>query len=400
MVDQEVCVFDAWARRDTDVPTSLSGAWDAAIIGGGFFGCRLALELKRQGYDRVLVLEREADILTRASFANQARVHRGYHYPRNFLTALRSRVNFPRFEEEYRDCLDTAFEHYYAVSRISSLSGISAARFHTFCDRIGAPLEPAPSDVRRLFNPVLIEDVFAVREYAFDAVKLRRTLRAQMARLGVVVALDTDVRTVHRAPNGRVEIAWLRDGRFGRVVAERAFNCGFARANRLLSDSGLPLLPLRYELAELALVTPPAALDHRAITVVCGPFFSLMPFPSRGLHSLSHVRYTPHVAWTDGPDAPPDGPPSPARWGRASRYPHMIADAARFVPVMRECRYADSLWEIKTGLPQSKTDDSRPIIIAGTPGLANLHTIVGAKIDQVYDLLAELDLLTTSGNPR
>ncbi|MFZ5863957.1 MAG: NAD(P)/FAD-dependent oxidoreductase [Nitrospirota bacterium] len=392
MYRRGTALVGVFAGRDIETAAPVSCVWDAAVIGGGFFGCRLALELKRQGYDRVVVLEREADILKRASFANQARVHRGYHYPRSFLTALRSRVNVPRFEEEYRDCIDRSFEHYYAVSTISSLTGISAARFRTFCDRIGAPLEPAPAEVRRLFNSELIEDVFAVREYAFDAVKLRLAIRRQMSRMGVALALDTDVHTVGRAPDGRVDIAFERLGRPGQLLANRAFNCGFARANRLLHDSGLPALPLRHELAELALVTPPEALVRRAITVVCGPFFSLMPFPSRGLHSLSHVRYTPHAAWTDGPD----GFPPPARLGRASRFPHMVADAARFVPIMRECRYVDSLWEIKTGLPQSKSDDSRPIVIASTPGLANLHTIVGAKIDQVYDLLSELDFLASS----
>ncbi|HET8761233.1 MAG TPA: FAD-dependent oxidoreductase [Nitrospiria bacterium] len=383
------------ARRDADV--SSSDAWDAAIIGGGFFGCRLALELKRQGLERVVLVEREADILRRASFANQARVHHGYHYPRSFLTALRSRVNFPKFVEEYPDCIDRGFEHYYAVSTINSLAGISASRFRTFCDRISAPIEPAPAEVRRLFNPGLIEDVFLVQEYAFDAVRLRRALRAQIDRSGVSLALNTDVTAVRRGRDGRMELTLERGGRSGALLAERVLNCTFARANRLLRNSGLPTLPLRYELAELALVEPPDALRRRAITVVCGPFFSIMPFPARGLHSLSHVRYTPHVAWTDGPDAPPDGPPSPARLGRASRYTHMVADAARFVPVLRECRHVDSLWEIKTALPSSKSDDSRPIVIASTPGLPNFHSIVGAKIDQVYDLLSELDLMAASG---
>jgi glycine/D-amino acid oxidase-like deaminating enzyme len=37
-----------------------SETWQAAVIGGGLFGCRLALELRRHGFDRVLLIEREA----------------------------------------------------------------------------------------------------------------------------------------------------------------------------------------------------------------------------------------------------------------------------------------------------------------------------------------------------
>ena len=54
------------------------------------------------------------------------------------------------------------------------------------------------------------------------------------------------------------------------------------------------------------------------------------------------------------------------------------------MPVMRECRYVDSLWEIKTGLPQSKTDDSRPIIIAGTTFVVGMLFVRETKDVDIY----------------
>jgi L-2-hydroxyglutarate oxidase LhgO len=51
--------------------------YDALVIGGGFFGCKLALYLKEQ-LGQVLILEQEADLLQKASYTNQARVHNGY----------------------------------------------------------------------------------------------------------------------------------------------------------------------------------------------------------------------------------------------------------------------------------------------------------------------------------
>src|SRR5919202_6670601 len=102
--------------------------YDAAVIGGGFVGCQLALALRRRG-SRVVVLERADDILCGASAANQARVHNGYHYPRSLLTALRSRVNASWFAREYAGCVDETFDHYYAVA--SRGSKVTSSQFET-----------------------------------------------------------------------------------------------------------------------------------------------------------------------------------------------------------------------------------------------------------------------------
>jgi glycine/D-amino acid oxidase-like deaminating enzyme len=364
--------------------------YDAAIIGGGFFGCRLALALAETGA-RVVVLEREAELLQRASYRNQARVHQGYHYPRSVLTALRSRVNFPRFVEEYRECIVDGFDHYYAIAKVSSMSKVSAAQFRTFCARIGAPLEPAPADVKRLFRRELIDDVFRVVEYAFDAVRLKRRLADDLARAGVEVRLGTDVVDVRAFDDATAEVRWRADGDADWLCARRVFNCTYAGLNRIRAAAGLPPVPLKFELTEIALIEMPEALRGIGVTVMCGPFFSTMPFPARGLHSLSHVRYTPHASWSEGSDRRPIGDPLGAEASRRSRFPHMVRDAQRFVPTLAGCRYVESLWEIKVVLPQGELDDSRPILCTHEPGPPAITSILGAKIDNVYDMLAELE---------
>ncbi|MGH7171592.1 MAG: hypothetical protein ACRELG_15050, partial [Gemmataceae bacterium] len=74
-----------------------------------------------------------------------------------------------------------------------------------------------------------------------------------------------------------------------------------------------------------------------------------------------------------------------------SHFAWMVRDAARFLPILNECRYVDSLWEIKSVLPRSERDDSRPILFQRHHGLANLHCVLGAKIDNIFDLLEEMD---------
>jgi glycine/D-amino acid oxidase-like deaminating enzyme len=361
---------------------------DAAVIGGGFFGCMAALRLRAR-HRRVVVLERDDRLLGRASYHNQARVHNGYHYPRSLTTALRSRLNFPRFVEQFQSCVERDFDQYYAVAR--QFSKVTAAQFRNFFRRVGAPLGPAPPAVRRLFNDGLVEEVFRVTEYAFDAVRLRDLLQFLLAGAGVEVRLRTEVARVESRPGGRLLLALRGPGGAAELAAGEVFNCTYAQVNQVLAASGLPLIPLKQELTEMALVEVPECLRKIGITLMCGPFFSVMPFPPRGLHSLSHVRYTPHDAWQEGAGPHVPAYEEMARRPRQSSFAWMVHDAARFVPALRECRYRDSLWEVKTVLPRNEADDGRPILFRRHHGLPNLHCVLGAKIDNVYDLLDEMD---------
>ncbi len=128
--------------------------YDAIIIGGGFYGTAIACELTaRRGFSRVALLEREPALLTRSSYNNQARIHNGYHYPRSFTAAYRSRVNLPSFVRDYPDAVRQDFTKLYAIARRNS--NVTAKQFIRFCHDIGAKLEPAPQALSTLFEPRL-----------------------------------------------------------------------------------------------------------------------------------------------------------------------------------------------------------------------------------------------------
>ena len=354
--------------------------YDAVIVGGGFYGCCLALAI-RESHSRVALLEKADDLMTRASYANQARVHKGYHYPRSYLTGLRSSVNFPRFVDDFRDCIADSFEHVYAIPR--SNSKVSAHQFRKFCSRIDAPLGPAPKRIMRLFNPLMVEDAFVVTEYAFNAELLRRRLRALLEAAGVELFFNSPVERLSGNLDESIDLV-LTEGK--RIAGARVFNCTYSEINNLLRRSGIAALPLKHEIAEVALVDVPPELTNIGITVVDGAFFSTMPFPARGVHSLTHVRYTPWESWTDL-----NGTRSPGAYLKAtcpqSRVIFMLKDAQRFVPCMRTARHVTSLFEVKTVLLQNEVDDGRPILFRSHYGLPNLSILMGAKIDNIYDAL-------------
>jgi glycine/D-amino acid oxidase-like deaminating enzyme len=355
---------------------------DTLVIGGGFYGTRLALMLSERG-DRVVLVERESSLLGRASLRNQARVHNGYHYPRSILTSLRSRHNYTRFLEEYPDCVDRSFPHYYAIAR--GMSKVTGAQFTEFCRRIGAPLMKAPAAVARLFDDSRIEAVFEVQECAFDAVKLRDAMDTRLRASGVTVQTETEAVRMARVGSDVEVTLRERAGTERYVRPALILNCTYSRLNQLLDRSGATTIAAKHELTEMALVEPPADLVGAAVTVMDGPFFSLMPYPPSGLFTLSHVRYTPHFSWHDVPGEPVRAlDMRTAR--RETRSVHMIRDAQRYLPVMRSARYVDSLWEIKTLMPRSEQDDSRPILLRPSEEFPECLTVLGAKIDSVYDV--------------
>lgn len=368
--------------------------FDAIIVGGGFFGCSLALHLRRTAGLRVVVLEAGPGLMRRASYVNQARVHNGYHYPRSVLTGLRSRVNFPRFVEDYHDCIVDDVDAYYAVARL--FSNVSATQFEIFCERIGAPCRPAPAPIRGLFNPNLIEQVYRVTEYAFDSVRLRGAVREALGEAGVEIRFETEAKGVRPLDGGGSAVSCTGGGSHFDLTGGRVYNCTYSRINKLLYESGIPIIPVKQELAEIALIRIPDELNNFSVTIMCGPFFSIMPFPPRGLRSLYHVRYALHDTWYDHPSAEYRDPHEVLKSApRISHQLHMMKDAARYIPALERAEYAESLWEVRTVLPLSEGDDSRPILYVEHEGI-DLTTIVGGKIDNFFDMI---EFETTRSKP-
>lgn len=361
------------------MPAAPYDSCDVLVIGGGFYGATLASHLARRGASTVL-MEASRSLLSRASFANQARVHAGYHYPRSIMTALRSAVNFARFAGEYRDAIDARFTKLYVIARESK---VTASQFAAVCQEIGAPIAPARNEHRRLVTEGLVEEVFETREFAFDARALARRARHDLESAGVLVLMGAQAARVEPAPGEDVDVVTARGDRWR---ARHVFACVYAQTNTLLHDSGLPLLPLKNELAEICLLQVPAPLDGLGITIMDGPFFSVMPFPAMECHSIHHVRYSPHHYWHDL-DVYRNAYAHLAMAQPDSNWPYMRADAVRYLPALAGARKVETLFEVKTVLMQNEVDDGRPILFRPHHGLRNFSVVLGAKIDNIFDML-------------
>jgi hypothetical protein len=339
---------------------------DYLVIGAGFYGVCIALHLREKFPSAdICIIERESKIMSRASYSNQARVHNGYHYPRSFVTAYRSRINFPHFCKDFPFAIKKDFIKLYGVAKQNSK--INALQFHRFCKNIGAKIYPAQKKYRNLFNMNLIEDLFETEEYAFDSKKISEWANVKLDEANIHVVLNSQVN-------------YMDD-----LKAKKIFNTCYSGLNFFSQTS----TTLKHEITEMALIELPLEFQNIAITVMDGPFFSIMPFPALGLNTLSHVRYTPHMNWIDSNQINPYDVLD--NYAKVSRYDRMLRDVKRYLPLIEKATYQKSLFEIKTVLSSNEKNDGRPILFETYSNAPNMYAILGGKIDNIYDILERID---------
>jgi len=369
---------------------------DAIIIGGGFYGAAIAIYLaKNRGLRRIVLLEKESTLLSRASYVNQARVHNGYHYPRSYTTAYRSRVNLHKFIRDWPYAVKQDFTKLYAIARRNSK--VNGRQFRRFCDEIGAKLQSAPPSMKKLLNADLVEQVFVVEEYAFNSERLADWAKREIRELNIEVRLQTRATKVSRTENNWLLVS-AHDQNSGHsyladmntdLRSKYVFNCTYSGLNQLNGDFLGTQTKLKHELTEIALIRMPSELAAIGITLMDGPFFSTMPFPARELHTLSHVRYTPHFQWIDSKGDDPYEKLN--NYERQTRVDRMFRDVGRYVPAVGKAKYIESLFEVKTVLIKNEADDGRPILFEKHTELPGCYSVLGGKIDNIYDMLEKLD---------
>ena len=363
---------------------------DKIIFGAGLYGLYAALQCGQKG-QRVLVLERDAAPFMRATYINQARVHMGYHYPRSYSTAIKSAHYFERFCRDYGFCLRTDFDQVYATS--AHFSWTNAAEFRRFCGAAGIRCDEISTD--KYFNPGMCDGAFLTREYTYDAQVLKTYFLEKLA------ALDNVTILYGHKPERIEQAGDVWRVRAGDTTAEAPFllNATYAGVNDIHKLMGLPSFQIKYELCEIILCTVDDSLKNTGITVMDGPFFSLMPFGQTGLHSLTSVTFTPHETSYDALAAFPcqgrsGGRCSPGNLYNcnecpakpASAWPYMSRLAEKYLKPAYGFAYKGSLFSMKPILKASEIDDSRPTVVRKLHDSPTFVSVLSGKINTVYDL--------------
>lgn len=364
--------------------------YDKIIIGAGIYGLYAALYCGRKG-ERVLVLEKEPDSFLRATYVNQARVHLGYHYPRSLSTAMSAARYFNRFIKDFPSCIKSDFRQVYATS--SRFSWTQAAQFEAFAEAAGIPCRKI--EAGEFFRDGMCDGAFLTGEATFDAEILKEELLKEIRKTGKV-----EIR--YNSPVTRIQ----REQDCYRVTAREAvfesgyvLNAAYAGVNEICRLAGLEPFRIKYELCEVILCTVSEELKDLGITVMDGPFFSIMPFGKSGLHSLTSVTFTPHrTSYEETADFPCQKDPSTecrpgnllncssCRMHPESAWGYMSKLAKKYLKDRFRFQYVRSLYSMKPILLASDVDDSRPTSIRVHTEAPAFVSVLSGKITTVYDL--------------
>ena len=140
-------------------------------------------------------------------------------------------------------------------------------------------------------------------------------------------------------------------------------------------------------------------LKDTGLTVMDGPFFSIMPFGKTGTHSLTSVTFTPHMtSYEKTPEfecqQKANGYCSSEQLGNCNdcpakpvtAFPYMANLARKYMLDDYGFEYRKSLFSMKPILMSSEIDDSRPTVIRKYSEGPTFVAVLSGKINTVYDL--------------
>lgn len=173
------------------------------VVGAGWYGCHIAMELCKAGH-RVTLIERRKQITSQCSGNFGIRLHRGPHYPRSPRTREDCRANFDRFIETYPELIHWHDESIYAYSSSHDAQGlppkVSLSRFESVCFET--------EEARRLDNAETTRFRHIAAAYDLEepsiviGSELRKSLGERLARLDMEILLGVEVREACQKATG------------------------------------------------------------------------------------------------------------------------------------------------------------------------------------------------------
>lgn len=362
---------------------------DKVIIGAGIYGLYSALFCARKN-EKVIVLEYDDEAISRATYINQARVHNGYHYPRSYSTAIKSAKYFNRFNNDFSFAINKDFLKVYATSK--EYSWTNAKQFRKFCRDSNIKCEEL--NPLKYFKANMCDGTFETEEYTFDAMLIKDFFIKELKKY-------SDVQIIYSSRISKIETiskkyhVFLKDG----LEIETGFilNSTYGSTNQILDLMGYDKFKIKYEICEILLCEVSSNIKDVGLTVMDGPFFSLMPFGKTGLHSLTSVTFTPHItSYEELPtfECQNNTDCSPSQLGNCNicqnkpktAWTYMYALAKKYLNEDISINYVDSLFSVKPILKASEIDDSRPTVIRQHSSSPEFYSVLSGKINTIYDL--------------
>ena len=344
-----------------------------AVIGAGIFGTSIALRLGVDGH-RVRLIESRDNILNGTSFNNTRRVHLGFHYPRDLSTAKESFSGFESFYKKYNECIKTNFFNYYLIAKQNSKTSLS--EYFKFCSLLGAPFE----EFTKKFpvNTQNCKGGIKCPEYVYDCDQLRNLIYKEINNSDISLMLATKVKSIKKNIDFRLSYGNTEIEDFDAVV-----NCSYYNINQFNKSLHIESELTQYEYTINFVIDLP--IQHIGITIMDGPFVTLLPFGKPGRFILYHVKHSvlktvvnnsPPKAWLSSKTSPTSSADINQLFAKT------IEDSSYFIPILKKAKFVKLLESPRMVLANKEETDARPSIL-NVP-IKNYLTVFSGKVDHCF----------------
>jgi hypothetical protein len=334
-----------------------------AIVGAGIFGCSIALELDKEGYE-VMLFEKENDIMLKASKNNHNRVHYGYHYPRSLETTRQSLDGLLSFMANYSEAILFGFKNYYSIAKENSLT--NPFQFEQFCKEagIGFKIEYPSSEI---MNPNKIAESYLVEEPIYDWTKLQEIVKKKLSNSNVHVRLNNDF----------VKL----DESFDFVI-----NCTYSNLNEI--NEFMHVEEQKFRMQDVIIPIFKSDIDKIGLTVMDGPFCSIMP---KGFEKNTFLLY--HAKYSIVEEVTSDILKNNSNI--ISYQEILINDATDYFPFLSKSKF-DGFWRTNRAIPITNNDQRLSEIITYKDN-PNYITIFSGKVTTAVKIAKQINIGLKSG---
>lgn len=265
-----------------------------AIIGAGWYGCHIALELKKEGHD-VELFEKSSTIFSGISGSYGIRLHRGPHYPRSDKTREFCQNAYDEFIQLYPELIVKHSFSHYALGIKDALgyaSKVDKTRFSKVCketkncEEVTIASTPYQS-LQTVFN--LDEPSIALGQ------RLRRFFERRLREAGINIHINCSINSIQ----SNSDDVLIEDHQKNRYLFDYVVNATSFKEHTLnLSNSRLPIdLKISYQVCA-SLIYRDTAPGNKPFSwiVMDGWFPCVMPVVQSDQHDgqyiLTHGCYT------------------------------------------------------------------------------------------------------------
>lgn len=278
-----------------------------AIIGGGIYGCQIALELSKNPELHITIYEKNNDILMGATRNNLWRIHRGYHYPRCEKTAKNSMKSYNDFCQEYEEAV-FKYNHLYGIAKKGSKT--SAEPYLKFMDNLSLKYQILDTNENwfgkydggsyklkkrnsimerneKIFNHDQLDLLVKVEESLYDIDILSQLIRNKIEQSSnITLKLNASV-------------FWSLPEKNDNHIPYDSYILATYYSNSMFAPPISKNINYEFQLCEVIYGELPDKYRGKSLIVLDGEFTSINPVPNSNEFGIYHVKHTKHISFID-----------------------------------------------------------------------------------------------------